>query len=518
MTTGAHNGALATLTEPLVAVTIDGTEFDSTAMKWRMRVAAGPLTFDFENIPDVTDGLRLTIRDAVARMLMAAAPERTFRHLSKLRVFLKSVQALRGGGPTEVITLADFMNFVASLPAKRVYHARQMKEVLSSLLEVGFAGVDDDLRRALPTIETDRHDIGAAVRTMDPHKGPLTNVEYDAIVAALHAAFADGRLPLASYALALLGIVLGARPLQLGLLKVKDLLVGSQGVEKVYILKVARLKQGKGIRPRTFFRDRPLIPAVGEVLERQRDAAIAWATARGMEPDEAPMFPSDAGLDGDAGGSMAPGIEGHLTGQQASNRLSWVLKSLGVVSERTGQPIHLFQSRIRRTFGTRLAAEGRSAKAIAELMDHTWEASSLVYIETRPEMIERIDKALALKIAPMAQAFLGVVFEGGAEERKAASPGGVIHLATESALSSLGGCGKHDFCGLAAPLACYTCPLFNPWVDGPHEDLLGQLIAERDELLRVADERIASVNDRTILAVAEVVNRCRAALAWSEEG
>lgn len=70
-------------------------------------------------------------------------------------------------------------------------------------------------------------------------------------------------------------------------------------------------------------------------------------------------------------------------------------------------------------------------------------------------------------------------------------------------------CGKFDFCGLAAPLACYTCFYFNPWLDDIHEALLESLIKDRDELLQEADPRIASINDRTILAVADVVNQCK---------
>ena len=68
-------------------------------------------------------------------------------------------------------------------------------------------------------------------------------------------------------------------------------------------------------------------------------------------------------------------------------------------------------------------------------------------------------------------------------------------------------CGKYGFCGSLAPIACYTCRSFQPWLDGPHEAVLNLLISERDRLLGV-DARIASINDRTILAVAEVVRRC----------
>lgn len=79
----------------------------------------------------------------------------------------------------------------------------------------------------------------------------------------------------------------------------------------------------------------------------------------------------------------------------------------------------------------------------------------------------------------------------------------------DKSMQPMGNCGKHGFCGQLAPIACYTCAHFQPWLDGPHEAVLNHLIAERDRMLTTADMRIASVNDRTILAVAEVVRQCQ---------
>ncbi|HEY2606133.1 MAG TPA: site-specific integrase, partial [Paraburkholderia sp.] len=57
----------------------------------------------------------------------------------------------------------------------------------------------------------------------------------------------------------------------------------------------------------------------------------------------------------------------------------------------------------------------------------------------------------------------------------------------------------------------YTCNSFEPWLDGPHEQVLEYLIVERERLIAAGDARIASINDRTILAVAEVIQLCEAA-------
>lgn len=85
-------------------------------------------------------------------------------------------------------------------------------------------------------------------------------------------------------------------------------------------------------------------------------------------------------------------------------------------------------------------------------------------------------------------------------------------------MKPMGSCGKHGFCGLLAPVACYTCVSFQPWLDGPHEAVLDYLLGERERLTSTADLRIAAINDRTILAVAEVVRLCQARREEAADG
>lgn len=46
-------------------------------------------------------------------------------------------------------------------------------------------------------------------------------------------------------------------------------------------------------------------------------------------------------------------------------------------------------------------------------------------------------------------------------------------------------------------------------MDGPHEAVLQHLLDQREKQLRDSDKRIASINDRTIFAVAAVIEECR---------
>ena len=176
--------------------------------------------------------------------------------------------------------------------------------------------------------------------------------------------------------------------------------------------------------------------------------------------------------------------------------------------------MHVIPVRFRRTIGTQAAVEGHGPLIIAELLDHTDLQNVDVYVSSTPEIIDRIDRAVAAKLAPLAQAFAGILVDGRAEQD---IPHGSRIAAPKQSqgFSPVGSCGQHGFCAFAAPIACYTCSSFHAWLDGPHEEILEYLVAERDRLMSV-DVRIASVKDRTILAVAQVVEMCKSTQGGQE--
>jgi hypothetical protein len=205
------------------------------------------------------------------------------------------------------------------------------------------------------------------------------------------------------------------------------------------------------------------------------------------------------------------GFEYHDTAHNLANRLGDVLNALEVPSERTGGTLNITSRRFRSTFGTRAAQEGHGELVIAELLDHSDTQHVGMYVASVPEIAERIDRAVAMKLAPLAQAFAGVIIENESQATRAGDPSSrIIDLRTDQK-KPMGSCGQHSFCSFNAPIACYTCKNFQPWLDGPHAALLERLIAERDRLLVTTDKRIATTNDRTILAVAEVVQLCQEA-------
>lgn len=92
----------------------------------------------------------------------------------------------------------------------------------------------------------------------------------------------------------------------------------------------------------------------------------------------------------------------------------------------------------------------------------------------------------------MAQAFKGKLIEGVSQATRGADPSSLIRSPRfDPAYKPMGSCGEFGFCNLMAPLSCYTCSNFEPWLDGPHEKVLDFLLSERERLSGRGDARIA---------------------------
>lgn len=428
-------------------------------------------------------------------------------HLSNMFFYLSHFLK-RGAGsvgcPILAITPELILSYRSSLLDRDSYYLGSLSGFLQKWHSLKLPGVNGDAIALLKQLRIKGNKKGEAVRTMDPENGPYTDIEFEAIYFALDGSYDAGKTDLSDYLLVWLFMALGQRPIQYAALKLCDLVVGvGKDGALVYTLRVPRAKQ-RGQLSRGDFKDRVLIPQIGEKLAQLREEVGDAFRSILPDPDQAPLFSAKRSRKNEP-----PGFEYHRTAQSLAGTLEGVLNRLSVTSERTGEAIHITATRFRRTLGTRAAVEGHGELVIAELLDHTDTQNTGVYVQAVPAIVERIDRAMALHLAPLAQAFAGVIIE---DESKASRSGDtssrICDPRYDATMKPMGNCGKHGFCGQFAPIACYTCRSFEPWLDGPHEAVLEHLISERQRLLAGSDVRIVSVNDRTILAVAEVVRRC----------
>lgn len=204
----------------------------------------------------------------------------------------------------------------------------------------------------------------------------------------------------------------------------------------------------------------------------------------------------------------------HMAPEEIAAMLKRAVDKLGVISHRTGKPLHVNPRRFRRTFATRAAEEGASPVELAIMLDHTDLQNVGVYFETRSSQVTRLDAALAMTLGPIADAFMGRVVDGEANAVNGDNPAKRIPWyrrvpgRVPERAGNLGTCGSGP-CSLFAPVSCYTCDKFQPWRAGPHREMLDWLCTERDRKEKEGlDPQIVKIHDATIMAVAEVVRRC----------
>ncbi len=391
-------------------------------------------------------------------------------------------------------------------------HAYRLWYVWSA--DADFPGFDFEATVQLESLTIGGGPKGEAVLRNDPKCGPLHAMEFDRLYQALRRATECELVGELDLAATWLFVALGCNPRSLQLLNDEDLICTkmADGTAK-YELRVPRIKK-PGQLERSQFRTRPLRIEIGQLLERivasnrgqrallqgmlpgRNFSTPLFRRSRPRESLISTVFESDAFR------------YGNRYFQAALERVSRKLNIIG----RDGVLLHLTPRRLRYTFATRLVQDGASPVILADALDHTDLQHVLVYYNARSDIVSKLDKTVAMQLAPWAQAFMGKIVRTESVADRGDDPASrVRHLDKHlGKLESIGTCGSHGPCRLSAPIACYTCHRFQPWLEAPHESVLDALLEDRRQhLQRGADPKMTQARDLTITAVASVVQACR---------
>lgn len=428
-----------------------------------------------------------------------------------LNIYSRSKHYLESSAGQPPFSVESLISYRSTLDAKTEWYLGGLRGFIKKWAELGYAGISDESLVLLSKWTLKGNEKGYAVQSMCPESGPLTDIEMEAVIAAVISAYSLNRLDITDVCYAMILAMTGRRRVQITALKHKDLVRQSHEGGDRYFINFPRAKQ-RSQSWRTAFNRFSIVEDLWFLLQQQKmEVRKAFSDQLGADVpfeliSELPLFP-----DLKAMGSLADlkdqlnGDRLHATSVSVKTAMDRVEKTINVISERTGLPVHLNPARFRYTLGTNLAREGKGEFVIAEALDHSDIQNAGVYVRNIPEIVERIDKAVALQLAPIAQAFQGVLVASECDARRGSDPNSRI----SNGVVNLGTCGSYGFCGALSPIACYTCNHFQPWLDGPHEVVLDSLIRERDKVLdQTEDRKMASVNDRLILAVSDVVRRC----------
>lgn len=493
-----------------VTASYNGFEFDYLSEDW---ILNRNITVNTAFIDTFESLLAYDIRETLTYFAENNSATHVRNISDNLKLYLRTSKV-------DVFSEQGFINFKNSLLKKQEY---KLSVVRGFIRQMRYLGLNDHISDEVYEL-TDRwrlsgNEKGAAVLSLDPEAGPFSDTEFEGIGHKAAQLYARGKLSTKDYATILIYKATGRRTEQISSLKVKDFMYTSTYTSPpTYVVNIPRAKQ-RNEKFRTSFKPFGLIKTVAQVIElhiEESKKIVEKAINRKLttqEYGELPLFLNGGYCQSyfnsrDEFFDFLKSELSHMVNGDLSRQLVSAVKKLKIVSERTGKLIHVNPYRFRYTLGTRAAREGAGEITIATLLDHSTMQNTSVYVANVPEHAVEISKIMNQPLARYAAAFEGKLVENESEANKE-NPG-ATRIALREKNCEVGSCGTNSFCQDYAPIACYLCDKYRPWVHAPHYLVLQWLMDERERLKSDTDSdmQVVVINDRAIIAVCQVIKLC----------
>lgn len=490
-------------------IDLAGLPVDATSWKWRLNDVGSKYALNWHRLPLNQEMLEATAR-YLADMIKSHAPGTVRIAFNTLQLLAHSKSFIRAKEESDIVPAVIISELRAYLPKDRHYKLSTIRAWYRGCADLGYNTFSPEV-----AFELDEYRIGGglkgqAVLSLDPNEGPLNDLEITALLNALRAAGRSNSISLQERAALWLCVALGANTVQYALMCEDDIDVISEDGRRFVQIKVPRIKKRTQYN-RAEFRKRKLTDEIGGVLLDLIEQNVGRREPEGVggEALKRPLFVRRRLRPGSPDAPLAD-YGWHLYATEFVDLVQAAVRRLNVISPRTGAPLHVTPRRLRYTFATRLVREGASMRDVADALDHTDLQHVRVYFDIKSDIVESLDRAMALALGPVAQAFLGKLVGSEKEAERGDDPRSRIRVNDRKSgrAEAVGTCGQHSFCGLFAPVACYTCNQFQPWMDGPHDLILESLLADRERRKTEGqDGRMVSLHDTTILAIGDVITR-----------
>ena len=493
------------------SVSYNGFEFDYLDNTW---VLNRNVTVKLDFLSQLNTAAANDVRETLTYFAENYSGHHTSNLSKQLKLYLKTTDA-------NDLSVLGLLTFKGSLLKKDEYKLAVLRGLIRQMryLELN-SNIDDEVYKLLDQWRLSGNEKGVPVLSLDPETGPFSAIEFEAIGLCAAHKYAEGVLSTEQYATLLLFKATGRRSEQLASLKVKDCSISSKYTgSPTYIVNIPRSKQ-RGGKFRTSFRAFGLVKSTGQVIEQHIKELIAEVQFQlgrnltSLEQNELPLFVGSQFIDAMKTLSLENSLIflkselAHTKSSELGRSLTGAVNKLNVVSERTGQLIHVNPYRFRYTVGTRAAIEGAGILTIATLLDQSDTQNTGVYVANVPEFAIEISKIMNQPLARYAAAFAGRLVKDEDEANKENE--GATRIPLREKACDVGSCGSNAFCQDYAPIACYLCPKFRPWANSPHHLVLEWLMEERERLKAdtAGDMMIVTINDRAIIAVCQVIKLC----------
>ncbi|WP_141232254.1 site-specific integrase [Pseudomonas fragi] len=373
----------------------------------------------------------------------------------------------------ESVSLKEISTIFEIKPSYRAF----IIPILRRVKEYSLPGLSEDVADFLENDHKWEQKGGGSYYTLitnDPEKGALTNQELHSIHLALNHGYASKHVSLYAFTLCWLFIGTGVRPVQVCRMTRNDVIIHDKaGMEVTLRIPLAK---GEGVITNEYWiRKAPTVLA--ECLITYLDMYTHAET-----PKNEPLFQG------------APGDLSILVTQ--------TLAGLPTYSERLEGPIHISPYRFRYTMATRALAQGASDAEVARLLTHRSTSCIKFYRASMPQLQKPIRQALGKEMDYFASAFQGRLIEHLDEASRAGDDECVIADYLRLTGEALGACGTRAECHQHAPIACLSCPYFEPLINAPWETLMVTLIEDQ----KVETEpRIQQINHNAMAAIQQIM-------------
>jgi hypothetical protein len=486
---------------------------DASGWVWSLNHAVSSVRLDFRKLGINSPGFLTAVVKYIADLVAVSSVDNVRNTFDTLR-FLQRSEHFREcdavGGALDLRLISE-LRLVNNFAAWRLHYVRAWYRWCAKR---DFPQFSSEISGEMDDVKIPGNPKGVAVRTRDPEQGALDELETIALVTKLKEL---GPVVLSAFerALVWLALAFGSNPLAFSLLREEDFQsIKETGANRVqHLLKIPRIKKRNPFFRAAFHTKRPDYVIGGHIAALIKEGVESRRKNGWPEGCAFPLFPRGAPQAGLLGGPMHE-FAMHYDSGDLTRALKSAVAKLNVISHRTGKPINVTTMRFRRTFATRAVEENVSPAELAAMIDHTDLQNVQVYFETRSNIVDRLDAAMAVKLGPLADAFMGKIVATEAEAENGSDPSKRIPWFRRAAgrpperAGNLGTCASGP-CSQFAPISCYTCRKFQPWKEGPHREILQWLCDERErKKAEGLDPQIVGVHDATILAIGEVVAAC----------
>lgn len=376
--------------------------------------------------------------------------------------------------------------------------------------------------QALPRKKRSSNDV---ILSLDPEKGPMTQVEQDALHQWIHEQFGHEQLEFEEYLYLRILMIYGQRGSQMRMMVFGDFTKNHKGCNvKFHWAKRKDNEAGWRAKAETFSLDEDLYNTV--MAYKAMVLAQLWQTF----PDGAdwnaaienvPLFRRK--LDDEAehwGSRNAPvlldsplqkGLEDapqpifHAGAGSIKGWLDRIERRRGFpISPRTHQPLKVTRGhRFKHTLGTDLSNAGLDEWTMARALMHNDTRTVRKYRSVSPELLALIDAKMSDHMALVVNAFTGIIVT----DRTSAINGD----RADRLIEDVAVCGATAACHLDAPYTCYACGKFQPLLHANHRAVLERLERRREQTIST-DKTTGVLWDRAILACCKVILDCEAML------